>query len=113
MARRHLGYSKRLHSNAAESDMQTARAEINKAVAALRRGSCHGAFSAITAAYEAMGAAHAHGRAAGQTAWLPQRAVMDVMGKYNDVCMIAEKVDVGAHWSPALAGRRHKRRRRR
>jgi hypothetical protein len=110
--RRRLGSTKRVHRHMSEDGMTTVRAEINKGVAALRRGSCHGAHSAILNAYEAMGASESHGRSAGQTAWLPQRALMDRNGKFNDLCIVPDKVDVGAYWSPALARARRKRRRR-
>jgi hypothetical protein len=96
----------------AEDHMTKARSAINKAVAALRRGSCHGAHLHLAEAHEEIGASHAHGRSHGQTAWLPQRALMDVNGKFNDLCIVPDKVDVGANWSPALARARRKRRRR-
>ena len=110
--RRPLGSTKRVHNYYSEEGMTTARAEINKAVTALKRGSCHGAHSHIIAAHEAIAMSEAHGRSGGQTAWLPQRALMDVNGKFNDLCIVPDKVDVGANWSPALAGKRRRGRRR-
>jgi hypothetical protein len=114
MARqKRLGSTKRVHHHLSEEGMTTARSEINKAVAALKRGSCHGAHGHILRAHEAIGASESHGRSAGQTAWLPLRALMDVNGKFNDLCIVPDKVDVGANWSPALAGRKRRSRRRR
>jgi len=107
--RKRLGSVKRIHHGMAEEHMQSARAQINMAVGALRRGNCHGAFSHLMHAQGEIGASEAHGRSFGQTAWLPQRALMDLNGKFNDLCIVPDKVDVGAHWSPALAGKKRKR----
>ena len=109
--RRNLGSPKAAHARESEHAAESVRSAINRGVAALKRGSCHGAQGFITAAYEAMGSMHAHGRSAGNNQFLPQRALMDLNGKFNDVCLIADKVDVGRYWSPALAGGRRRRRR--
>ena len=109
--RRGLGKAKADHTELSARANAEVSELLTSAATKLKQGRCHGAHADLMAASVAEGKMRAHStESGGQMPWFPSGLWSQVEPKFSDVCLRAEKVDVGG-WSLGRPRRKPRSRR--